>query len=50
VTRVFQDVCFRAPGNSADFSQVSTMIASFQQHNYSLRQVFAEAAAYCQGD
>jgi len=50
VTRVFQDVCFRAPGNSADFSQISTMIASFQQHNYSLRQVFAEAAAYCQGD
>lgn len=47
VTRVFQDVCFRAPSNSADFTQVSSMISSFQQHNYSLRQVFAEAAAYC---
>jgi hypothetical protein len=47
VARVFQDVCFRAPSNSADFTQVSAMVASFQSHNYSLRQVFAEAAAYC---
>ncbi len=50
VSRVFQDVCFRAPSTGADFSQVSTMISSFQQHNYSLRQVFAEAAAYCMGN
>jgi len=50
VTRVFQDVCFRAPSNSKDFSQVTSMISSFQQHNYSLRQVFAEAAAYCMGN
>jgi len=50
VSRVFQDVCFRAPSNTADFNQVSSMIASFQQHNYSLRQVFAEAAAYCMGN
>ncbi|MGA2708581.1 MAG: hypothetical protein ACLQJ0_27785 [Steroidobacteraceae bacterium] len=50
VTRVFQDVCFRAPSNTADFNQVTSMIASFQSHNYSLRQVFAEAAAYCMGN
>jgi len=50
VTRVFQDVCFRAPSTSADFTQVGNMISSFQQHNYSLRQVFAEAAAYCMGN
>jgi hypothetical protein len=50
VTRVFQDVCFRAPSTSADFTQVGHMISSFQQHNYSLRQVFAEAAAYCMGN
>jgi hypothetical protein len=50
VTRVFQDVCFRAPSNAADFNQVTSMIASFQSHNYSLRQVFAEAAAYCMGN
>src|ERR1700730_8362869 len=49
VTRVFKDVCLRAPNSAADFTQVHSMISSFQSHNYSLRQVFAEAAAYCKG-
>jgi hypothetical protein len=50
VTRVFKDVCLRAPNTTADATQVSSMIASFQAHNYSLRQVFAEGAAYCMGN
>jgi hypothetical protein len=50
VTRVFKDVCFRAPNASADVAQVNKMISSFQSHNYSLRQVFAEGAAYCMGN
>jgi hypothetical protein len=50
VTRVFKDVCYRAPNSSADITQVSSMISSFQAHNYSLRQVFAEGAAYCMGN
>jgi hypothetical protein len=53
VTRVFKNVCLRAPvttGASGDFAQVASMIASFQAHNYSLRQPFAEAAAYCMGN
>ena len=50
VTRVFKDVCLRAPNSSADFTQVNSMISSFQSHNYSLRQVFAEGAAYCMGN
>jgi hypothetical protein len=29
---------------------VNSMISSFQAHNYSLRQVFAEGAAYCMGN
>jgi hypothetical protein len=49
VTRVFKDVCLRAPNTTADFTQLNSMIASFQSHNYSLRQVFAEGAAYCMG-
>jgi hypothetical protein len=49
VTRVFKDVCLRAPNSSADFTQINSMIGSFQSHNYSLRQVFAEGAAYCMG-
>jgi hypothetical protein len=50
VTRVFKDVCLRAPNSNADFTQVTSMITSFQSHNYSLRQPFAEAAAYCMGN
>ena len=50
VTRVFKNVCFRAPASQADVTQVNQMITSFQAHNYSLRQVFAEGAAYCMGN
>jgi hypothetical protein len=50
VTRVFKDVCLRAPNTTADFNQVTSMISSFQAHQYSLRQPFAEAAAYCMGN
>jgi hypothetical protein len=49
VTRVFKDVCLRAPNTQADFNQVNSMIASFQSNGYKLRQVFAEGAAYCMG-
>ncbi|MEA3106404.1 MAG: hypothetical protein QOI88_1009 [Gammaproteobacteria bacterium] len=50
VTRVFKYVCFRAPSNVADRTQVATMVASFKSSNYSLRQVFADAAVYCMGN
>ena len=50
VTRVFKYVCLRSPSNTADNNQVTAMIASFKAHNYSLRQVFAESAAYCMGN
>ena len=30
VTRVFKDVCLRAPNTSGDVTQINTMIASFQ--------------------
>ncbi len=49
VTRVFKDVCLRAPNTAADVAQVNTMITSFQ-NGYSLRQVFAQSAAYCMGN
>jgi hypothetical protein len=47
VARVFKYVCFRAPSNAGDRSQVATMINTFKSNNYSLRQVFADAAVYC---
>jgi hypothetical protein len=46
VARVFKYVCFRAPTNAGDRSQVATMISTFKS-GYSLRQVFADAAVYC---
>jgi hypothetical protein len=47
VSRVFKYVCFRAPSNLNDRTQVSTMVATFRSNGYKLRQVFADAAAYC---
>jgi hypothetical protein len=54
---VFKTVCLRAPASSSvqdptngDGAQIQKMITSFQQNNYSLRQVFADAAAYCMGN
>jgi hypothetical protein len=49
VTRVFKDVCLRAPSSQSDVNQVTSMIASFQ-NGYNLRQVFAQSAAYCMGN
>jgi hypothetical protein len=49
VTRVFKDVCLRAPSSTADVNAVTTMITSFQS-GYNLRQVFAQSAAYCMGN
>jgi hypothetical protein len=50
VEKVFKTVCFRAPGNTADRSQVTTMTANFKNNGYRLKQVFAESAVYCMGD
>lgn len=50
VEKAFKAVCFREPSNSADRSQVAQITASFKSNNYSMREVFAEAAVYCMGD
>jgi hypothetical protein len=50
VEKVFKTVCFRAPGDAADRTQVATMTASFKTNGYRLKQVFAETAVYCMGD
>jgi len=50
VEKVFKTVCFRAPGNGADRSQVTTMTNNFKNNGYRLKQVFAESAVYCMGD
>lgn len=50
VEKVFKTVCLRAPADSADRAQVSTMVNSFKSNGYKLKQTFAEAAVYCMGD
>ena len=50
VTKVFRNVCFRAPADTQDRNQIDTMVASFKNSNYSLKQVFAESAVYCMGE
>jgi hypothetical protein len=50
VEKVFKTVCFRAPGNGADRSQVAAMTTTFKNNGHHLKQVFAETAVYCMGD
>jgi hypothetical protein len=48
VEKVFKNVCYRAPVDGADRSQVDQMISTFKS-GYKLKQVFADAAVYCMG-
>ncbi len=55
VEKVFRNVCFRAPVDTAgvispDRAAVNAMVSSFRSSGFRLKQVFAEAAAYCKGD
>jgi hypothetical protein len=60
VTRVFKTVCYRAPATAnngaaggyatTDQAEITSLLQTFQSSNYSLRQVFAAAAAYCMGN
>jgi hypothetical protein len=43
-------VCFRAPGNAADRTEVQAITTRFKSNGYRLKQVFAETAVYCMGD
>lgn len=49
VTKAFEAVCLREPGDSADRAQIDTMTTSFKS-GYNMKRVFAEAAVYCAGD
>src|SRR5438270_4308964 len=49
VTKVFQDVCFRAPTSTADQATVAAIKANFKAGGYKLKQVFQQSAAACAG-
>jgi hypothetical protein len=48
--KVFKTICLRSPVDTADRNQIVSMTTSFKAHNYSMKQIFAEAAVYCKGD
>lgn len=50
VEKVFKAVCLRAPTDSTDRAQISTMVTNFKGNGYRLKQTFAESAVYCMGD
>ena len=50
VQKVFQAICLRPPSNAADRSEAAQIVADFQSGGYSMKQVFAETAAYCMGN
>ena len=50
VRKVFENVCYRTPNGASDLQAVSNIADSFEASNRSMKQVFAETAAYCMGD
>jgi hypothetical protein len=49
VEKVFRTVCLRSPVDTADRSQIGSMVSSFRASGYRLKQAFADAATYCMG-
>ncbi len=50
VKKVFKNVCLRDPVDSADRTQIATMVSNFRSSTYRLKTVFSDAAVYCMGD
>ena len=49
VEKVFKRVCFRAPSDTTDRSEVTRIVNVFKSNGYSLKRVFQEAGVYCMG-
>ncbi|HEY8569862.1 hypothetical protein [Microbulbifer sp.] len=50
VTKVFEQVCLRAPEDQQDRNQIDSITASFTGNGYRLKQVYADTAVYCAGE
>jgi hypothetical protein len=50
VEKVFKVVCLRPPVNGTDRAEVDRIISVFRGNDYKIKDVFAEAAAYCRGN
>jgi hypothetical protein len=49
VEKVFTQICFRSPNSTEDVDAIDDIVANFES-GYSMKQVFAETAAYCMGN
>ena len=49
VKKAFQAVCLREPGDTADRSEVNSIVTDFKSGGYRMKQVFRDVAAYCKG-
>ena len=49
VTKVFEQVCLRAPEDQQDRNEIDSITARFT-NGYKLKQVYADAAVYCAGE
>jgi hypothetical protein len=49
VEKVFKQVCFRAPSDTQDRTEVNRIVGVLKSNQYSLKRVFAETAVYCMG-
>ncbi len=47
VEKVFSQVCFRPPENTADADKIEEIATAFETNGYSMKQVFADVAVYC---
>ncbi|WP_236250538.1 hypothetical protein [Microbulbifer sp. ALW1] len=50
VTKVFEQVCLRAPEDQADRDQIENITSNFTGNGYKLKQVYADTAVYCAGE
>ncbi|MFO1408430.1 MAG: hypothetical protein U1F08_13000 [Steroidobacteraceae bacterium] len=48
--KVFKTVCLRDPSDAQDRARIQSMTSSFRSGGYRMKQLFADAAAYCMGD
>lgn len=50
VEKIFRAVCFRAPLNSADRTEVASITGFFKTQGFSMKSAFAKTAVYCMGE
>jgi hypothetical protein len=50
VTKVFERLCLREPGDPTDRAEIQRVADVFEAQTYSMQRVFAEISTYCMGN